>query len=339
MKDAKGHVMDLVFGRWKSQTLYAGVDVGVFDVVRDDPKHAIEITDQANIDREKGYRLLRTLASLGLLEESGNQQFTLTPAGKLLQEDHPESLQAVVRLEEGPTHYTIWKHLSDIVRENGPDGFQREFGHSVVDHLTEDPDYAVRFNESMSSLSRTESTWVERLLADIDVSEFDRVCDVGGGHGHLLCTLLGNAPRVEGTVLELEAVVDDEDQHWHEPMGLSERVDFIAGDFFEEVPTADAYLLKHILHGWSDEECVGILSTIRECAPDNAQLYVCELVLPEAGQPHLGKLFDIHMMVTGTGQERSESEYVDLFEEADFEHTETYQSEGIPMAVVEGTPV
>ncbi|MFC7249292.1 methyltransferase [Halomicroarcula sp. GCM10025324] len=335
MTDAKAHVIDLIFGRWRSQTLYAGVELGVFDIIGDYPKHAVEIADQLDINREQGYRLFRALASLDLLQESSDRRFSITPAGELLQEDHPDSLQGIALLEEGPTHYATWSHLPAIVREGEPDGFQREFGHSVFDHLEENPDYAARFNESMSSLSQLESDWVKLLLRTVDVSEFGHICDVGGGHGHLLCTLLQDAPRVEGTVLELPSVVKDEDQHYHESMGLSNRVDFVAGDFFEEVPTADAYLMKHILHDWSDAECVEILSTVREAAPDDARLFVCELVVPGPDQSHLSKLFDIHMMVSGTGKERTEAEYAELFEKAGFEHAETHQTDEIPMAIVE----
>lgn len=337
MPNAKPHVMDLIFGRWKSQTLYTGVELGVFDVVSDYPKHAVEVADQLGIDRDKGYRLLRALGSIGLLEESSNRRFSLTPAGELLQKDHPESLRGVALLEEGPTHYATWKHLPDIVREGGPNGFEREFGHSVFDHMAEDPDYAARFNESMTSLSRMESAWVASLLDGLDLSGFDQLCDVGGGHGHLLCTLLRDAPGVQGTVLERPVVVEDKDHHWHESLELANRVEFVAGDFFESVPTADAYLLKHILHDWNDEECTDVLSTIRAAAPDGARLYNCELVVPGPEEPHLAKLFDVHMMVSATGRERTEDEYADLFESAGFEHTETYQSDTIPMAVVEGT--
>ncbi len=339
MSDAKAHVTDLIFGRWRSQTLYAGVELGVFDVVGDHPTHAVEIADLLDIDRGYGYRLLRALGSLGLLSETSDRRFSLTPAGELLQEDHPESLQAVALLEEGPTHYAMWKHLPDIVREGGPNGRQREFGYTGLDHLEADPEYAARFHDSMTSLSRMESAWVEVLLSEVGVSGFDHVCDVGGGHGHLLCTLLQDVPDVEGTVLELPSVVDAEDQHWHERMGVSDRVTFVAGDFFEEVPPADAYLLKHILHDWTDEECVEILSTIRESAPVDARLFVCELVVPGPGHSHLAKLMDVHMMVSANGRERTESEYVDLFETADFEHVETHQVEGVPMSAVEALAV
>jgi len=36
---------------------------------------------------------------------------------------------------------------------------------------------------------------------------------------------------------------------------------------FKEVPPADAYMVKRILHGWSDAECVQILSTVHQAAP------------------------------------------------------------------------
>jgi DNA-binding MarR family transcriptional regulator len=339
MPDAAKHVTDLIFGRWRSQTLHAGVELGVFDLLSDHPKHAVEIADQLDLDRDRGYRLLRALSSLGLLEESSDRRFSLTAAGELLQADHPMSLRGVARLEEGPTHYAVWKHLPDVVREGEPDGFQREFGHAIFEHAGADPDYAERFNEAMTGLSRIESAWVTELLADVAFDQFDHVCDVGGGHGHLLCSLLQGTDRTEGTVLELPGVVEDDEHHRHEPMDVADRVNFVAGDFFEGVPEANAYLLKHILHDWSDAECVDILSSIREAAPDGARVFNCEHVVPGPDEAHLGKLFDVHMMVVSTGRERTEAEYAELYEQAGFELTQTHETDEIPMGVVEGRAI
>lgn len=220
MTQHSDYLMKLVTGRWRSQTLYTGVEVGVFEVIGDQPKHTGEIVDQLDIDEENGYRLLRALSSLELLAESEDREFSLTPAGELLQADHPESMRGAVLLEEGPTHYATWKHLPDIVREGAPNGFQREFGRGVFEHREADSEYGEVFNEAMTSYSRGESAMVAGLLDGVDFSGFDRVCDVGGGHGHLLCTLIQETPSVEGVVLELPNVVEDDDQHWHEPMDL-----------------------------------------------------------------------------------------------------------------------
>lgn len=336
MPAAADHVTDLIFGRWRSQTLHAGVELGVFDVLSDYPKHTVEICDQLDLDRDRGYRLLRALSSLDLLEATDDRRFSLTEAGELLSADHPMSLRGVARLEEGPTHYAVWTHLTDLVREGAPDGFQREFGHPIFEHADADPDYAERFYESMTSLSRVESEWVSGLLEPADVAAFDHVCDVGGGHGHLLCTLLQDADGTVGTVLELPDVVDAAERHWHEQLGVADRVEYVPGDFFDSVPEADAYLLKHILHGWSDEECVEILQTIREAAPAGARVFTCEHVVPGPNEPHLGKLFDIHMMVAADGRERTLDEYAELYHAAGFEPVEFHDAAEVPMSVVEG---
>ncbi len=277
---------------------------------------------------------MRALGSLGLVAEDEAGRFSLTDASHLLTGEHPMSLRDVARLEEGPTHYAVWKHLPEIVQDGGPNGFQREFGHDIFEHREADRDYADRFNASMTSLSRMESAQVKGLLAETDLTRFDRICDVGGGHGQLLCTLLDDAPGVEGTVLELPNVVEADDEHWHHRMGLADRVEFVAGDFFEEVPTADAYLMKHILHDWDDQECLEILSTVRQAAPEGARLFICELVVPGPQTPHLAKIFDVNMMIMSTGRERTVEAYDRLLSKGGWALEETHVGDA-PMSVVE----
>jgi hypothetical protein len=67
--------LEIIFGRWRSQILYAGVRLGVFDCVRSVPKSSIDIAKELNLDDTLAYRLLRALGSLGLLIEDGNHDF------------------------------------------------------------------------------------------------------------------------------------------------------------------------------------------------------------------------------------------------------------------------
>lgn len=338
MTGAKNHVMDLIYGRWRSQTLYAGVELGVFEVVGDIPKHTIEIADQLDADRQLSYRLLRGLASIGLLEETEERRFSITPAGELLQKDHPESLRGVTLLEEGPTHYALWKHLPDLVREGDQNAFDREFGHSGFEHRDTDPEYAEVFNNAMSSLSQMSTAWTREMLAGHDWANESYVCDVGGGHGHLLCSLLSDHEHLRGAVLELPSVVEQDDQLWAPKMGVEDRCSYVAGDMFESVPEADVYLMKYILHDWSDDECHQILSTVRESAPADARLFAIEHVVPDPGTPHFAKLFDIHMMVWGTGRERTTEEYDSLYADTGWEFVETHYPENELMGAVEAVP-
>jgi hypothetical protein len=187
----------------------------------------------------------------------------------------------------------------------------------------------------MSSLSRSETAMVLEALAAYDFSGLSHVCDIGGGHGHLLCSLLAKLPHLRGTVYELPSVIEQRDVLWAEKMNVENRCEFVAGDMFGEVPTADAYLLKHILHDWNDADCVRILSNISEAGTRNVRVFVAEYVVPGPQTPHFANLFDIHMMCTTGGRERTEQEYAALFARAGWAYRTTWYPPSRRMGVVE----
>jgi hypothetical protein len=119
--------------RWRSQILYVGAELGVFDHLSSNcSKHAQTLTTELNADASLLYRLMRALASLGLLVESDARGFVTSKTGELFRSDHPESMRYRVLVAEGPEHYAIWKHLPDIIRDGKQDGFVREFGAPAV---------------------------------------------------------------------------------------------------------------------------------------------------------------------------------------------------------------
>ena len=84
MNDPSKIVEELIFGRWRSQILYAGVKLGVFDALGDASKTSSDIAEVLRLDPALTYRLLRALASLGLLDEDTNRSFALTACGEYL---------------------------------------------------------------------------------------------------------------------------------------------------------------------------------------------------------------------------------------------------------------
>jgi predicted transcriptional regulator len=81
---AQSTVLDLIFGSWKARILYAGLQLGIIDALKDARMSAREITDRLGLDATLGYRLLRAMASIGLLTETVGHNFVLSPAGRLL---------------------------------------------------------------------------------------------------------------------------------------------------------------------------------------------------------------------------------------------------------------
>lgn len=339
MNDPRQTVIDMIFGRWRSQILYAGVKLGVFDALSVGHKSSTDLATELRLNPASTYRLLRALGSLELLKEEMHQMFSLAPAGEYLRKDHPETLRGMTLLEEGPEHYAVWKHLPAMIEDGKQDGFAREFGHPIFVHAVEDSEYAAVFDEAMSSYSSGETAIVLEALSTHDFSGISCLCDVGGGHGHLLCSLLAKYPDLRGTVYELPNVIERKDLLWAKKMNVSNRCEYVAGDMFKEVPRADAYLLKHILHDWNDAECVRILSNMHEEAPSGARAFVAEFIVPGPETPHFSKLFDIHMMCATSGQERTEEEYAALFDRSSWRHVKTWYPASNFMGVVEAVKV
>jgi len=335
---AADNVIDLIFGRWRSQTLAAGTELGIFDHLDTEaPKKPERLAGELGVDPALLYRLLRAQATIGLLVEDASHGFVLTEAGDLLRAAHPQSLNPMARLEEGPQHYALWKHLPAMIRDGKQNAFVREFGRMAFDYALDNPDYAQRFKQAMSSYSAVQSSLVLEALRDCDFSRIRTFCDVAGGHGHLMCALLEAHPDLAGIVFDLPDVVEDVDQLWASRLGLQARCKYVGGDMFESVPSADAYSLKMILHDWNDAECIEILSNIRQAAMGMARVFIVEHVVPEHDVPHFSKLFDIHMMCWGTGQERTEAQYKRLLDKAGWKPVDCYYPSNRLMGVLVGS--
>jgi hypothetical protein len=336
MLQTQEKVIDLIFGRWRSQILYAGVKLGVFEALREGPKDAASIAQELKLNPELCYRLLRALASLDLLREEDGRRFSITETGAYLLSDHPQTLRGVTLLEEGPEHYALWKHLPDMIRDGQQNAFQREFGRHAFEHAVADSAYANVFDEAMTSYSSSQTSWALDALDPYDFSNVSSLCDVGGGHGHLICGFINKYPHLRGMVLERPEVLADDARLWANKLGLSERCQYVPGNMFEEVPNADAYMMKLILHDWNDDECIQLLTNIHRAAPKGGRVFIIEHLITDPSTPHFSKLFDIHMMCWGTGRERTSEEYASLLDRAGWTYQQTHYPASRMMGVVEG---
>jgi hypothetical protein len=340
MKTASEEVTDMIFlNKWSSQTLCAGAELGVFDFLSDvTARTAGAVAADLRVDAELLYRLLRALASLGLLNETGGENFTLTEQGKVLRSDAPASLRYMAMLEGGVEHWAIWKYVPAMIRDGHQNAFLREYGETGFDHARFNPDgYGAVFGQAMSGFSAIQSAWALEALRAYDFARVADWCDVGGGHGHLMCSFLKAYPHLSGTVLDLPEVIAEKKQLWAARLGLEERCRYLSGDMFKQVPIkADVYSLKMILHDWNDDECTQILRNIRGAAKRGGRVFIIEHIVPGPNQSHFAKLFDIHMMCWGSGRERTEEEYAGLLEASGWRFVTCHYPLHASMGVVEG---
>lgn len=151
-----------------------------------------------------------------------------------------------------------------------------------------------------------------------DFSRCGTLVDVGGATGHMLTTVLGRYPRLRGVLFDLPHVERDASE-LISSRGLADRISIRTGSFFDAVPQGgDAYLLSHVIHDWSEDQCLTILDNCRKAMKADGKVLIVEMVLPSGDTMHPGKILDMIMLVGPGGQERTEEEYRALLGKAGF---------------------
>jgi hypothetical protein len=166
------------------------------------------------------------------------------------------------------------------------------------------------------------------IAESYDWSRFPVIADIGGGVGSLLVDILEAHPSCRGILFDQPKVVQQAVSH--------DRLEFVGGDFFQSVPAgADAYILRWIIHDWSEAEAVALLSKVREAMKPGARLVLLEELIPETPELVAGKWIDLLMLAITGGRERTEKEYRELLSAAGFELEEVRPTTG-PLTILVG---
>jgi len=295
-----------------SQALYVVAKLGIADLLADGPKSADEIAAVVDCHPPSVYRVLRSVAAVGVFAEGEDGRFELTPMGDLLKSDTEGSLQGWTVIRGEPFVWRPWGEILHSVK-TGRSAFGHVFEKPAFDYLGENQDDARLFDNAMRSISHGK---FEALAEAYDFSGVKTLVDVGGGNGGMMTAILKANTHLKGTIAELPHVVDHATERMEEA-GLTERCECVPVDMFESVPASDAYIMGNVIHDWDDERSITILSNCRKAMRDDGRVLLVEMVLTPGNEFHLGKLVDIEMLVmTDGGLERTEAGYQKLFESA-----------------------
>jgi hypothetical protein len=282
-----------------SQAIHVMAELGIADLLADGPRASDELASATEADSDALYRLLRALASVGVLREDEERRFSLTPIGEGLRSDAPDSLHGWALYVGRPYYWQAWSSLEHSVR-TGENAFRHLYGTDVWDYRAKHPEESAVFDGAMSALTRWSN---ETLLAAFDFGRFGTIVDVGGGRGTFLAALLDAYPALHGVLFDQEHVVAGVD--------LGERGRVVGGSFFDGVPSdGDAYVLKAIVHDWEDAEATTIL---RNCRKHDATVLVIERVIGSPNEDPMTKFSDLNMLVAPGGRERTVDEFRELF--------------------------
>ncbi|VFA91160.1 Multifunctional cyclase-dehydratase-3-O-methyl transferase tcmN [Nocardia farcinica] len=313
---AQQRLMNMMFGTICSQVVGTAARLGLADHLGEDELDYRELAARTDTHPGALARLLRALAALEIVVETGPGTFRLGEAGLPLRTDRPDSQAAAVLLFTDPALLDSWKLTEEAVRTGRPT-FETLYGTDFFSFLATRPELSERFNATMRQVSLPIAHLVP---VSYDFTRHRTVVDVGGGDGTLIAQILRGARSVRGVVFDSPTGVA-EAASTLAAAGVAERCRVEAGDFFTAVPAGgDLYVLKNILHDWDDDRCVTILDRCRAVVPADGRVLIVESVLPDTVDtadpaPYLT---DISMLVNMGGQERTRAEYERLCRRAGF---------------------
>ena len=318
----------LASGLWVSRALWAAAQFKIADAVRFEATPLADIAAETGLQPANLRRLMNALVAAEIFVAAGADGYAHSAVSPFLRSDNPISQRDFIASIFGGEHYAAWGALEESLT-SGTTAFDSLYGEPVFDWYKSHAQEAQAFSRAMEGSTRILEA---ALLATWTPPPFELAVDIGGSRGTLLAALLARTPEARGILFDLPGIADSVRS------GLPDRIEAVGGNFFASVPEGDLYLLKLILHDWTDEQSLAILRSIRAAIRPGGRVAIVDTLLPEQVEPHPGYLFDLNMMVMTGGRERSAAEFGALLEQTGF-RLESVTPTPTPMGVVQGIAV
>ena len=298
-------MMQWITSKWITKPISVISELGIADLLRNGPLSVDSLAGKTDTHPPTLYRLLRALSSVGIFVETDDRVFDLTPLAQCLLSD---AMRPIAQMFLSDWHDKAWKGLNYTVRTGKP-GFDHTFGKPSFEWMEENPEERAILDQGQGLKAKGFS---EAVMEAYDLSDFNSICDVGGGQGAFLIQLLANYPHIKGFVADLPGAAISAEKAIA-IADLNDRCKAIPYDFLKEAPpVCDAYFLVNVLHDWEDEICCRILKNISQSMNADSRLLVLEYLLVPGPGFSVAKLLDIEVLVMGGGRERSIDEYTTL---------------------------
>lgn len=313
-------VLDLLVGYRRSKTMFAAVDMGIFDLLAEGPATVEQLAQRLSADRSALERFLDALVGLQLLARIDNKYSNTPVAETYLLSSSPRRMTGYINYSNSVA-WKLWEHLEDAVRE-GTHRWKQTYGWDgpIFSNFFKDDEAQREFLMGMNGFGRISSPHVVRAF---DLSRFKTLVDVGGATGHLAIAACEAYPKLQAIVFDLPQVIPLAEEII-EASDVGSRIEVIGGDFFlNELPPGDLYALGRILHDWNEEQCLKLLRKIHDSLPEGGAVLVCEkLIADDRRGPDWAQMQDLNMLVCTEGRERQLADYARLLKTAGFTEIE-----------------
>ncbi len=325
------NVMELAWGMWASGVIQAAAKLGIADSVGDEPVHVDKLADEIGADAGALSRLMRALSAYGVYRQLGPGRYEHTEASRAMRSDAPVRIGDVIQTGSY-WGWQMWAKLDESVR-TGECAFRATYGKDLFSYFAEDDNEAGA--ATLRGYAAQSVAMHPALVGGLDLSGARTVVDVGGGHGSLLRALLEANPDLRGILFDRAHTIERADPVLSTG-ALADRCELEAGDCLVEVPKADVYLFRQVLHMWEDEMCVQALGNVAKAAEPGSRVILLEQLISDPPANPWDALMDLHMLLVMDGRERTAEEYAELFDRAGLRYRGVTET-GTPLRLIEAT--
>uniref|UniRef100_A0A2P2PA72 O-methyltransferase n=1 Tax=Rhizophora mucronata TaxID=61149 RepID=A0A2P2PA72_RHIMU len=338
----QAEVIHLMFAFADSMAIKCAVELRIPDIIH---SHGGPITlsqiassiDSPSPDIPYLARIMRLLVRRKVFtadypSDGGDALYGLTRVSGWLLSDSDWSLAPMFLMENHPWLTAPWHCFGRCVKEGGI-AFKKAHGSEVWDFASKNREFNKIFNDGMACTARIVTSGIVTGYKD-GFSSMGSLVDVGGGTGGVIAQIVKSYPHIKGINFDLPHVVATAPEH--------DGVSHVGGDMFVAVPSADAVMMKWVMHDWGDEDCVKILKNCRRAIPGKTgKVIIVDVVLqPDGDGPFddVGLVLDMVMIAHSSGgKERTEPEWKKLLEEAGFPRCKIIKIPAFP-CIIEAYP-
>jgi hypothetical protein len=290
-------ILQLGLGFWGSKTLLSAVEVGVFTELAKGPANARALGERLGLHPRGTRDFLDALVALGMLERTGDQYANTPETDRFLDRAKPSYVGGLLEMTNARL-YGFWGSLTEALRTGLPQN-EAKTGGNTFDALYSDPERLRSFLGAMTGISTGSA---RAVAAKFPWQKYRSFIDVGAAQGAMPVQVALAHPHLTGGGFDLP-VVGPIFEEYVARFGLSERVRFYAGNFFEDpLPPADVLIMGHILHDWNLDEKRMLLEKAYAALPPGGALIVHEALIDDDRRRNgFGLLMSLNMLIETPG--------------------------------------
>lgn len=300
-----GELLGTSSAYWRGCTLQTGVRLGLFSAVASGSSTGEEIADALGTDERATGLLLDALTGMDLLSKKDSVYSNSRAAADFLVKESPRYIGHIILHH----HHLLdgWARLDEAVVKGRPVA-KRSYGEEAEREA---------FLMGMFNLAMVNAPAV---AAHINLSGRKKLLDLGGGPGTYGIHFCLENPELTAVIFD-RASTEPFARETVERFGLSQRIDFLSGDFTRDPIGGGPYdvaWLSHILHSNGPEECWQLIRKTARIMEPGGLLLVHDFILNnDKSGPEFPALFSLNMLLNNpNGRSYSEAEIMTMLENA-----------------------